>query len=137
MIEKTVASRLISYLDENNLHEPFQSAYKRYHSCETALIRVQNDILRALDSRNCTVLLLLDLSSAFDTVDHEILIHRLRTRFGIKGKALDWFRSYLTNRSQFVNIDGFKSETHNLTCGVHTGFCAWPNFVFTLYITLG
>ena len=67
VIEKTVASRLISYLDENNLHEPFQSAYKRYHSCETALIRAQNDILRALDSHNCVVLLLLDLSSASRT----------------------------------------------------------------------
>ena len=118
VIEKGVSSRLIGYLDENNLQKLFQSAYKRYQSCETALLRVQNDILRALDSHNCVVLLLLNLSSAFDTVDHEILIHHLRSRFGIKGKALDWLRSYLTNRSQFGNIDGVKSETYNMTCGV-------------------
>ncbi|CAB4043612.1 Hypothetical predicted protein, partial [Paramuricea clavata] len=132
VIEKTGASRLISYLDGNNLHEPFQSAYKRYHGCETALIRVQNDILRALDSHNCVVLLLLDLSSSSDTVDHEFLIHRLRTRFGIKRKALDWLRSYLTNRSQFVNIDGSKSETHNMTCGVPQGSVLGP-ILYLLY----
>ena len=88
--------------------------------------------LHALDSRNCAVLLLLDLFSAFDTVDHEILIHRLRTRFGIKVKALDWFRSYLTNRSQFVNIDGSKSDTHNMTCAVPQGSVLGP-ILYLLY----
>ena len=132
VIEKIVASRLTSYLDENNLRELFQSAYKRYHSCETALIRVENDILRALDGHNCVVLLLLDLSSAFDAVDHEILLHRLNTKFGIKGKALDWFRSYLTERSQFVNIDGTKSDVHNVTCGVPQGSVLGP-ILYLLY----
>ena len=85
-----------------------------------------------MDSHNCVVLLLLDLSSAFDTVDHETLIHRLRTTFGIKVKALDWLRSYLTNRSQFVNIDGSKSETHNMTCGVPQGSVLDP-ILYLLY----
>ena len=132
LIEKVVSSCLIGYLDENNLQELFQSAYKRYHSCETALLRVQNDILCALVSHNCVVLLLLNLSSAFDTVDHEILIHHLRSRFGIKGKALDWLQSYLTNRSQFVNIDGVKSESHNMTCGVPQGSVLGP-ILYLLY----
>ena len=92
------------YLEENNLNEPLQSAYKQYHSCETALVRVQNDILLSIDNQQCVVLLLLDLSAAFDTVDHGILLQRLSTNFGIKGKALDWFTSYLTDRSQFVSI---------------------------------
>ena len=132
VIEKVVSSRLIGYLHENNLQELFQSAYKRYHSCETALLRVLNDILRALDSHNCVVLLLLDLSSAFDTVDHEMLIHRLRSRFGIKEKALDWLRSHLANRSHFVNIGGVKSETHNMTCGVPQGSVLGP-ILYLLY----
>ena len=85
-----------------------------------------------MDSHNCVVLLLLDLSSAFDTVDDEILIHHLRSRFGIKGKALDWLQSYLTNRSQFVNIDGVKSETRNMTCGAPQGSVLGP-ILYLLY----
>ena len=81
--EKVVATRLVSYLQNNNLFEPFQSAYKQFHSCETALVRVQNDILRAVDNNCCVVLLLLDLSAAFDTVDHTILLNRL----SLKGKT--------------------------------------------------
>ena len=75
--EKVVAVRLNHYLEENNLCEPLQSAYKKYHSCETALLRVQNDILCALDDNKCVVLLMLDLSAAFDTVDHDILLYRM------------------------------------------------------------
>ena len=64
IIEKVVAVRLIRYLEENNLNDPLQSAYKQYHSCETALVRVQNDILLSIDNQQCVVLLLLDLSAA-------------------------------------------------------------------------
>ena len=71
---KVVANRLVSYLEQNHLDEPLQSAYKKFHSCETALVRVQNDMLCAIDKRCCVALLLLDLSAAFDTVDHNILL---------------------------------------------------------------
>ena len=97
VIEKVVAVQLVNYIDENNLGEPLQSAYKRYHSTESTLLKVHNDILKAVDNQQTVVLLLLDLSAAFDTVDHGILIHCLESRFGIKGKALQWFRSYLEN----------------------------------------
>ena len=107
VIEKAAAIRLTNYLCDNDLNESLQSAYKKHHSCETALLRVQNDILKSIDDKQCVVLLLLDLSAAFDTVDHKILLHRLRSRFGIKGKALSWLQSYLTDRSQSVQIDGF------------------------------
>ena len=81
---------------------------------------------------NCVVLLLLDLSSTFNRVDHEILIHHLRSRLDIKGKALDWLRSYLTNRSQFGNIDGVTSETHSMTCWVRQGSALGP-ILYLLY----
>ena len=106
--------------------EPLQSAYKSFHSCETALLRVQNDILLAIDNRHCVMLLLLDLSAAFDTVDHVILLKRLNSKFSIRGTALDWFRSYLTNRTQVVLIDGRKSQSRELKCGVPQGSVLGP-----------
>ena len=102
VIEKVVAVRLQKYLEANQLNEPLQSAYKPFHSCETVLVRVHNDILVAIDKRHCVMLLLLDLSAAFDTVDHDILLTRLHSKYSISGIALEWFRSYLTNRSQFA-----------------------------------
>ena len=77
IIEKVVAVSLQKYLEANQLNEPLQSAYKPFHSCETALVRVYNDIWIAIDKRHCVMLLLLDLSSAFDTVDLDILLKRL------------------------------------------------------------
>ena len=106
LIEKAVALQLPDYLSVNNLHESFQSTYKRYHSSETALFRVHNDILRAIDNGEGVILVLLDLSAAFDTVNHELLLSRLSTRYGLCGSVLKWFTSYLTNRTQFVDING-------------------------------
>ena len=129
---KIVADRLNNYLTANNLHEPFQSAYKHRHSCETALLRVQNDILQSLDKRKCVVLLLLDLSAAFDTVDHAILLNRLQSRFGISGVALHWFNSYLSNRSQFVSLEDVSSDSLDLHCGVPQGSVLGP-ILYLLY----
>jgi hypothetical protein len=116
IIEKIVSVQLNQYLNMNNLHVSMQSAYKKFHSCETALLRVKNDVLQAIDNR--VAILLLDLSAAFDTVDHHILINRPRTKFGICGKALSWFKSYLSDRSQFVSINNSQSDTLHLNCGV-------------------
>ena len=85
--EKVVALRLNQHLVNNNLHEMFQSAYRIGHSTETALTRIHNDILLAIDDSSCIILVLLDLSAALDAVDHNILL-RLEHRFGITGKAL-------------------------------------------------
>ncbi|CAB4041365.1 Hypothetical predicted protein, partial [Paramuricea clavata] len=86
-----------------------------------ALVRVQNDILKVIDNNKCVILLLLDLSAAFDTVDHDILLNRLQSNFGIKGKAQAWFRSYLTDRTHFVKIDGNSSSVHPVSYGVPQG----------------
>ena len=83
--EKIVASQLNNHLCDNNLQELFQSAYKNGHSTESALIRVQNDVLRAIDDDKRVILLLLDLSASFDTVDHGILLSRLSMCYGIEG----------------------------------------------------
>ena len=81
VIEKVAATRLTDCLRENDLNECLQFAYKKHHISETALPRVLNDILKSIDNKQCVVLLLLDLSAAFDTVNRKILLHRLRSRF--------------------------------------------------------
>ena len=132
LTEKVVASQLVDYVMRNDLDETFQSAYKQLHSTETALVRVNNDILVALDNHQSVILLLLDLSAAFDTVDHGILLDRLSHRFGICGLALSWFKSYLSNRFQFVEIRGEKSSHQPLTCGVPQGSVLGP-ILYLLY----
>ena len=91
LAEKSVAVQLTKHVMTNHLDETFQSAYKEFHSTETALLRVQNHILCSLDHNKTTILLLLDLSAAFDTEDHAILISRLSNRFGVNGTVLAWF----------------------------------------------
>ena len=110
-----------------------QSAYRPFHSTKSALLCVQNDILSSLNNKKMVALVLLDLSAAFDTIDHEKLLHRLETSFGINGTALDWFRSYLSNRSQAVRIKNSSSEKMYLNFGVPQGSVLGP-ILFTLYV---
>ena len=95
ILEKVVLHKLLSHLQENNLSNPFQSAYRAGCSTETVLSHIVNDILSALDNDNISVLLLLDLSAAFGTLDHQILLSRLNSVFGIQSTALQWFHSPL------------------------------------------
>ena len=132
LLERVVAKRLHEHLSTNSLYLPLQSAYRKFHSTETALLAVQNDIISAMDQGKVTALILLDLSAAFDTVDHTILLHRLEHWFGITGVALDWLKSYLLDRSQFVSTNGCLSEVAKLTCGVPQGSVLGP-LLFTLY----
>jgi hypothetical protein len=132
LIERLVASRFVSYIVNNNLQEVLQSAYTKFHSTETALIKVQNDILEAIDGKKCILLVLLDLSAAFDTIDHKILLSRLSSRYGVKGTALKWFESYLSDRVQAVIIDGVESDLHQLLFGVPQGSVLGP-ILFILY----
>ena len=110
IIERVVLVQLNKYLFDNNLYPDLQSAYRKNHSTETGLIKLIDDIGSALDDKLEVPLVLIDLSSAFDTVDHQILLNRLRVKFGISGLVLAWFESYLTTRQQIVNIDGTRSS---------------------------
>ena len=132
LIERVVADRLNEHLDNNNLQEVFQSAYKNLHSTETALTRVQNDLLKSIDSDGGAILVLLDLSAAFDTIDHSILLARLHD-LGVRGAALEWFRSYISDRKQSVYVQGQRSQERDLPYGVPQGSVLGP-ILFSIYI---
>ncbi len=109
VLEKAVAAQLHQHLSDHELYEPLQSAYRAHHSTETALIKITNDLLITADSGKISILILLDLTAAFDTVSHKILLKRLSHHLGITGTALTWFQSYLSSRYQFVTINGTSS----------------------------
>ena len=119
--------------------EHLQSAYKANNSTETALLKVREDILQAIDHREVTCLVLLDLSVAFDTVDYRLLLNRLKHRFGVVGKAYNWIKSYLSDRTQQVVVGdialgGATSSKSKLKQGVPQGSVLGP-ILFTLYIS--
>ena len=134
LIERVVLKRLFLHLSESNLLATVQSAYRANHSTETALLRVLNDLFLYVNSGDCAVLALLDLSAAFDTVDHSILLSRQESNFGVTGKALSWLRSYLSGRRRSVRIKGVTSEPTPLVYGVPEGFVLGP-VLFILYTT--
>ena len=132
VIEKVISGRLNEHLINNSLFDPLQSAYRDKHSTETVLIKVQNDILSALDAGSSAILLMLDLSAAFDTIDHDILLSRLCNVYGITGDALDWFRSYLSGRIQRVVIEDSVSVDQELDFGVPQGSVLGPR-IYCMY----
>ena len=107
VIEKVVISQFNEHMEKNDLNEVFQSAYKNILSTETTLLKVKDDITRALDKNHATFLIMLNLSAAFDTIDHGILFHQFKHDFGIKGTALQWFKSYMSGRTFRVYISGY------------------------------
>mgnify|MGYP003953543213 CR=1 FL=1 len=134
LLEKIVANQIKSHLSTNNLHNPKQSAYREGHSTESALLSVGNDINLNLAKGESTAMVLLDLSAAFDTIDHNILLSRLYDYFGVKGIVLQWITSYLQNRNQSVKIGTTYSEKQSLNFGVPQGSVLGP-LLFTMYTT--
>ena len=134
IIERVVKVRLLEHLSNNNLINPHQSAYIKHHSTETTLLYIHNHLINAIGSHKVSCLCLLDLSAAFDTIDHNILISRLSSWFGIQGTALSWFTSYLSSRSFSVKCPGSFSIPRFLTCGVPQGSVLGP-LLFILYTT--
>ena len=130
--EMAAANQLIDHMTTNYLHMPLQSAYKQNHSTESALLKVKDDILLNMEAQNITLLVLLDLSAAFDTVRHDTLLNRLKSRFGVDGKALEWFASYLADRTQRVTVNDGLSSAFPLRQGVPQRSCLGP-LLFTVY----
>jgi predicted nucleic acid-binding Zn-ribbon protein len=126
LIEKVVVKRLNTHMSTHHLHEYYQSAYRMYHSTESALLRVHSDVLQAVDKKQCVFLVLLDQSAAFDTVDHSILLGRLEDTIGVSGSALEWCRSYFADRSQSVHVLGVPSLPRPLTSGMPQGSVMGP-----------
>jgi len=134
IIERTALKRLQPHITSNPNYSNLQSAYRSNHSTETALLHVLDHAFNACDSKKVTVLACLDLSAAFDTISHSILIDRLDSEFGITGKPLQWISSYLSGRSQFVKLGTHSSASSPLVHGVPQGSVLGP-LLFTTYIS--
>ena len=132
ILEKVVHCQMIQYLSTNDLFCHLQSGYRKHHSCETAITRIHNDLLIMIDKKENVVLLLLDLSAAFDTINHEFLLQKLKKSYGIKGTALSWFKSYLTERTFKVTVNNVSSNECVLEIGVPQGSILGP-LLFILY----
>ncbi len=137
LIERAVANQLVQHMVENDLFEPLKSAYREGHSTEIALSRVQNDLLMATDKQKVSILGLLDLSAAFDTVNHSVLLERLSNRCRIKGDALKWFVSYLKDRFQMVKVKAEKSKRGAPILWCSTRISAGSITFSRIYVTLG
>lgn len=134
LLERCTYKQLTEYLQRHNLLPEQQSAYRPCHSTETAMLKVLGDAYVAADSGQVTLLGLLDLSAAFDTVDHGILIERLRRTYCIRGHVINWITSYLTGRTQYVRFGGDTSTVTTVQRGVPQGSVLGP-ILFLLYVS--
>lgn len=132
VLEKLVHDQMIAYLEEFNILNPFQSGFKKGHSTQTALLKVTSDIRKAIDSRELTILVLYDFSNAFPSVNHKLLLAKLRW-YGFSRSAINWFSSYLTGRSQKVVFNDAVSDVLAILLGVPQGSILGP-LLFSLYI---
>ena len=134
VLEKVVVNQLNTHINSSNTSNQYQSAYRKFHSTETALLKIHSDILASMDAGKVIALTLLDLSAALDTIDHTILLSRFDDWFGVTGKALNWFKSYLTGRCQRIKLGDCLSSKAHLKFGVPLGSVLGP-LLFTLYTT--
>ena len=132
LTERVVHSRITSYINDNDLQTASQYGYKKHHSCETLLLKLIDDILVAVDRKLGVVLLIVDLSAAFDSVDHRLLFSILKFKYHITGSALAWLQSFLCGRTQRVKIGNCLSDALVILFGVAQGSILGP-LLFNLY----
>ena len=120
LMEKAIANRLTAYVEKLELLSPMQFGFRKHHSTEMALIKIQDMITKAIDNKKHSLGIFIDLAKAFDTVDHSILIKKLNN-YGVRGVPLVWFRNYLDARYQRVRCNGALSESRLITYGVPQG----------------
>ena len=137
LLEHVVAAQLVNHIERHGMMEAHQSAYHSSHSTDTALLKVKTDVIQALENQEVACLILLDLSAAFDTTDHDILLSRLKSRFAVTGVVLKWLGAYLKDRTQAVEIGvplsgGSRSEIVSLRSGILQGSVLCPT-LFTIY----
>jgi Reverse transcriptase (RNA-dependent DNA polymerase) len=134
ILERLVLTRIVGHVSLSPNFDVFQSAYKRHHSTETALLKLTDDIFARFDDRQSTILVALDQSAAFDCIDHTTLIRRLHHSFGVTGITLSWIKSYLESRSMYVRMKQVSSSVQPLETGVPQGSVLGP-LLFCLYIS--
>ena len=133
-MERLCLTRLTPHVAATGHFNPLQSAYRKHHSTKTALLKILDDLYRIIDDRRSAVLVGLDLSAAFDTIEHDILIERLQTVFGVSGTALSWVETYLRQRKQYVMASGERSSSIQCDYRVPQGLVLGP-FLFSVYVS--
>ena len=132
ILEKLMYRRLCTFLNNNNIIYDLQFGFRKQYSTSHALISITENIPKALDNGNIGCGVFVDMQKAFDTVDHQILLAKLN-HYGICGVSNDWFKSYLSDRNQYVSINGYESGLAAINCGVPQGSVLGP-LLFLLYI---
>ena len=132
VFERVVRDQLHQYMHNMNLLYEYQSGFRKSYSTDTCLMHLTDYIQLEMDKGNCVGMILLDLQKAFDTVNHDILLGKMKA-MGCSNSAVKWFRSYLSDRKQLTDLSGTRSELDSITCGVPQGSILSP-LLFLMYV---